>query len=287
MTLAHVAVGRNELWAAWSLDPLVFASLALAAAAYLVGLRRLGGPTGRPIGTGRVVSFFGGLVVIVVALVSPLSALADTLFSAHMVQHLALILCAAPLLTYGAPALPFLLALPPRLRRRVQRFRHKQSIALPLLAAPVAAWTAHTAAMWAWHLPSLYEAGLRNEALHALEHLAFLSTALAVWAVVIPAPRTHARYGVAAGLLFATALQSGALGAILTFATAVLYPIHALGAGLWGLTALQDQQLAGVIMWIPAGAIYFTAIGVLAARWLKEASPADVQDPVLVGTDER
>jgi putative membrane protein len=122
--------------------------------------------------------------------------------------------------------------------------------------------------------------------LHALEHLAFLSTALAVWAVVIPAPRKHPRYGVAAGLLFATALQSGALGAILTFATAVLYPIHALGAGLWGLTALQDQQLAGVIMWIPAGAIYFIAIGVLAARWLKEASPSDVQDPVLVGTDE-
>lgn len=156
-----------------------------------------------------------------------------------------------------------------------------------LLASPVAAWAFHAIAIWAWHLPTLYEASLRNEIVHGIEHASFLLTAMLVWSFVVSAPKRQPPYAGAIGVMFGTALQSGALGGILTFATAVLYPIHALGAVAWNLTPLEDQQLAGVIMWIPAGAVYFGVIAVLFARWLNDSSRADVRDPVAVGTDER
>jgi cytochrome c oxidase assembly factor CtaG len=188
VTLAHNAVGPNEVWSAWNMSPLVIGALVVAAIAYLRGLRRLGHAGHTLIGHRREAAFYAGLVCAGVALLSPLDALSDTLFSAHMVQHLVLILCAAPLVIYGAPTVPLLLCLPVRFRRPLQRWRHKRAQVLAVLGGPLLVWALHTGAMWAWHQPALYEAGLRDETLHAIEHSSLLVTALLVWGIAIPAP---------------------------------------------------------------------------------------------------
>lgn len=287
MTLAHHPLRPNELWAAWNPDPLVIGLLMIAAVWYGRGIGLLRSSPRSPIDTRRVIGFYTGLSVSAIALLSPLHALSDTLFSAHMVQHLLLIVCVGPLIVYGAPALPLLLCLPVALRRRLQRIRRHRPSMQALLAAPITAWAFHAIAMWAWHLPTLYEASLRNKIVHGLEHASFLLTAFLVWSIVIPTPKRQPRYAGAIGVMFGTALHSGALGGILTFATAVLYPVHAVGALAWSLTPLEDQQLAGVIMWVPAGAVYFGVVAVLFARWLNESSRADVRDPLVAGTDKR
>jgi putative membrane protein len=287
MTFAHSAVGPNDVWSAWNLQPLVTGVLIVTALAYLRGLRRLGHAGSNLIGRGRAAAFYAGLVCAGVALLSPLDTLSDTLFSAHMVQHLALIVCAAPLVIYGAPAVPLMLSLPVRIRRHLQRWRLKRARMLAVLSAPLLAWALHTGAMWAWHQPALYEAGLRNDTLHAVEHSFFFGTAFLVWAIVIPAPRSRPRYGAAIALVFGTALQSGALGALLTFATITLYSVHARGQSMWGLTQLQDQQLAGAIMWIPAGAIYFVSIALLCRAWLTDEARSRAAEPLIAGAEKR
>jgi putative membrane protein len=105
--------------------------------------------------------------------------------------------------------------------------------------------------------------------LHAVEHVCFLGSALLFWSAVIPTQRHRRAHGPRIAIVFANLLQSGALGALLLFATVVLYPLHRAGADLWGVRPLADQQLAGVIMWVPAGGIYFVTMAVLFARWLR------------------
>ncbi len=289
-------IAPSELWSSWSWEPGVVLGLLLAAALYARGARRLWGRPGEHGASARhVASFYGGLGAVAVALVSPLDALSATLFSAHMVQHLSLMIVAAPLLVYASPALPLVLGLPRALRR-----------GLVGLNAPVlkASWRAVTrplvvlglnvAALWAWHLPGLYQAALRTEAVHVAEHVTFLATALLFWSLVLStARRTRLGYAQAVAYVFAISLQSAALGALLTFASTVLYPVHAPGAALWGVGALEDQQLAGAIMWIPGGGVYLLAMAVLLWRLLSGMDKG-MQGPVasevpleMVGTSER
>jgi putative membrane protein len=285
MTLAHQPVAPADVWHVWNADPLLLISLLLVGYAYRRGAKVLT-QKGRELPFIRVAAFYSGLALAAAALLSPLDAMAHTLFSAHMVQHLVLILLVPPLIVLGSPSLPLLLGVPAPIRAPLQRFRHTIGGGRAVFAVPVVVWTLHTAAMWTWHLPTLYEAGLRSDVVHASEHASFLLTALLVWAIIIPAPRRRPRLPEAAGITFGTLLQSGALGAILTFATTVLYPSHKLGAALWGLTPLEDQQLAGVIMWIPAGAVYFLTLAVLFAAWLNQ-TPADMRDPAIVGANDK
>lgn len=267
-------LGPGDVWGAWHLDPVVIVVVAVVALAYGVGVRRLWrARRGRALPVRRVVCFYGGLSAVVFALLSPLDALGGSLFSAHMVQHLTLMVVAPPLLVYGAPLVPVALALPLGPRRATLRLGKRSSlhrVAL-LVGAPVTVWVVHMGALWAWHIPSLYAGALRNDFLHVLEHASFFTTALLFWSVVIaPARRTGASYGTRLALVFGTALQSGALGATLTFASVALYAVHAEGAQAWGLSALEDQRLAGVIMWIPAGAAYLATMSITLVRALKD-----------------
>jgi len=210
-----------------------------------------------------VACYLGGLATLAVALISPLDALGEALFSAHMGQHLALILVAAPLVALGAPLAPLLWALPPGARRQVGRGWRR----LRWLGRPGPAWLLHTLALWLWHLPGPYQAALVVPWLHLLEHLSFFGTALAFWWSVLP----HGRRGYAVGALacFAGATQGGALGALLTFSGQPWYPVYAPRVGAWGLTPLEDQQLAGLIMWVPASLVYLGAILALLGAWLQ------------------
>jgi len=265
---------------AWAFDPVVVVALLVAAWAFVYGVRRLWiRGRGRGVGPAQVAAFFFGLVVLATALVSPVAALGHTLFAAHMVQHLILVLVAAPLLSFGAPFLPCSLALPRTWRRDLHALGRTSGAAAAwaVLTGPLLVWILHVGALWVWHLPMLYEAALRNPLLHVIEHLSFFITALLFWALIIPFGRRRMPYPARLGYVFVTALQSGGLGAILTFASVPLYSVHAAGARAWGLSALQDQQLAGVIMWIPAGVVYLASMSLLFIRWMRsmDASAAE------------
>ncbi|HJV04830.1 MAG TPA: cytochrome c oxidase assembly protein [Actinomycetota bacterium] len=253
----------------WSLDPVVLLGVALAGGGYAVGRRRLGRAAPGP---GRAAAFWGGLLAVLVALVSPLERMATELLSAHMVQHLLLVMVAAPLLVAGLPRVPLTVALPATLRRPLHRTGRRPPLRAVRRAVthPVVAWVLATAVLWAWHAPALYQAALRDDLVHALEHATLFGTALLFWWEVLD-PRARDRLDPGGGLvyLFAAGLQGGALGALFTFAPSPIYPAYAATAPGWGLTAVADQQLAGLIMWIPFGTIY---LGVAAARfvgWLR------------------
>ncbi|MGH2524657.1 MAG: cytochrome c oxidase assembly protein, partial [Anaerolineales bacterium] len=196
-----------------------------------------------------------------------------------MAQHMLLILVAAPLLVLGTPLSPFLLALPAPARTVLGRWWKRTSwarMAWHTLTQPVVVWALHTLALWLWHAPGPYQAALGNESLHALEHFSFLSTALLFWWAVARTPgRRTAGQGVSTLYLFTMALQSGLLGVLITFAPQPWYPAYAATTPAWNLTPLEDQQLAGVIMWIPAGVVYLIAALVGLGLWLRVMERAD------------
>jgi putative membrane protein len=240
--------------------------------------RRAG--AGRGIRCQQAAAFLAGTVVLAVALLSPLDSVSAELFSVHMVQHIVLILVAAPLLVAGAPLAPLLWAFPGDWRARLGRLWQRPSFraAGSLVTHPLIVGLLGTSVLWLWHTPSLYQAALRTEALHAAEHGSFLAAALLFWWVVLSPGRRHGRPGAAFLLVFVAMLQSGALGALITFARAPWYAIHADSVTSWGLTPLEDQQLAGVIMWVPMGTVYLVAALWLVATWLRSlerSSPAN------------
>lgn len=263
------------MWSAWSWEPELLLGLALAGWGYARGLSALWQRAGfgRGIHHWRAVAFAAGLVALFVALISPLNGLSAALVSAHMVQHLVLVLIAGPLLVLGAPLVPFLWALPKPMRRALGGW-WKQAWALRgawyALSRPVVVWPLHAAAMWVWHLPGLYQAALESEFVHALEHGCFFGTAILFWRVIVPAGKSG-RLSPGAGVLyvFTTGMQSGVLGALLTFAPTPWYPAYAASVGAWGFTPLEDQQLAGLIMWVPAGLVYLHVAALLFLAWLQ------------------
>ena len=276
MTLSHHPVSPDTLWSAWSWDPLILLLVAGAAWLYARGWARMRAAPHRRAVARRAFAFYGGLVVLALALLSPLHAAAEALFSAHMVQHLALMLVAAPLLVLGAPLLPSWLGLPSSARASLAVLRRPVGPWTRRLMNPVLVTALHGAALWTWHLPAVYGAGLAGPGLHALEHASFLGSALLFWAVVFRVSSKRRTPAAALAVVFVTALHSGALGALITFATRPLYAPHLQRAPAWGIDALTDQQLAGLIMWVPAGTLYLVTIAVLLLRWLRamEREPA-------------
>lgn len=273
--LTAPSLGRltpENLWSAWTLEPLLLVPMSLAVLAYALGTwntwRRAG--VGHGITPRQCASFLGAILSLVVALVSPLNALSSELFSAHMAQHLILIVIAAPLLALSNVPLTLLLALP---RGSAQRLANHLNQSEPLtrtrhvMGHPATAWLLFAIAMWVWHASILYEAALLDETVHVLEHLTFLGTGVLFWWVLFrPTAAKHVQYGMAIPYLFTTALHSGILGALMIFATRVWYSYYATFTLTWGLSPLEDQQLAGLIMWVPGGFVFaLLTIGYFAA----------------------
>jgi putative membrane protein len=272
VTAAHRAVSPEQLWSAWTFEPMTIAALVGAGVLYGVGVARLRRRRARHAGGRRIAAFYGGLLVLALALLSPVHALGETLFSAHMVQHLLLILVVAPLLVLGAPVAPAVVAAPAWCRRMYATGRRLEVMTRlrRALAVPLLVWALGALAMWSWHLPELYAAGLSHPLWHATEHASFLVTAIAFWTLIVHAGGRAGRgHGAAILLTFATALQGAVLGAVLTFATHPLYRDHLPGASAWGIAPLTDQQLAGLIMWVPAGAVYILVMATLFLAWLR------------------
>lgn len=265
----------HDVWQAWNWEPFTLTALIVVGLLYGRGLstvwREAG--VGRGIAKWRVLAFTGGLLTVFVALLSPLEGMANVLFSAHMVQHLLLLLIAPPLLLLGQPDLAILWALPAQWRRGLARWTRQSSIARlwRALSKPVVVWLLYALGLWIWHLPALYQAALRSEAIHMLEHATFFGAALLMWWTLAHSHLRGSTRSYAVGILFAftTALHGGLLGWLLTFTTQVWYPVYAESAVLWGLAPLEDQQLAGAIMWAPAGLVYALAALTLLAAWMR------------------
>ncbi|MGE3911022.1 MAG: cytochrome c oxidase assembly protein [Chloroflexota bacterium] len=264
----------HDLLTAWAWEPAILLPLIVAGWLYARGVRALwrrAGP-GRGISRWRAWACGGGLLTLSVALVSPVDALGSALLVGHMLQHTMLMLVAAPLLALGRPHTSFLWALRRPQRQRIGGWWRRRSV-MPagwqLLTHPVTAWTLHAGAIWLWHLPGPYQAALSSEPLHALEHASFLGTAVLFW-WVLPGFSAHPRLNPASGILylFTFTLQGGILGALMTFTGAAWYPVYAATAPAWGLTPLEDQQLAGLLMWIPSGLVYVIAALAPMARLL-------------------
>ncbi len=266
---------------AWSFEPLIVAVLVAGVALYGAGLRRVRSTEAgrRALPPWRSRCFAAAVTVAAVALLSPLEALAHELFGAHMLQHVLLTLVVPPLLVLARPVLVGSMGLPLRARRTlsVARVRLPQPGTRPVGFA-VAAVVVHVTTLWVWHVPALYEAALDHAIVHVVEHTTLIAGALPLWWV---AAEPRGRYANAVGVaaLFAGVFQSGVLVRLVTFAGEAWYPHHIVGALRWGLTPLEDQQLAGGLMLFPGGLAYLIGGVLLFLRWLR----ADERAAVLYG----
>jgi putative membrane protein len=263
---------HGDIWQSWAWQDLSW--LLLIGGVYAWGVRALWARAGagNGISRGRAAMFAVGMLVLFIAIISPLDALSEELFSAHMVQHLLLILVAAPLFVMGRYTLAVAWAFPARWNAKIWKDWRWKNV-WTFLTRPMVAFLIHNAAVWLWHMPRFYEAALENEWLHFLEHTSFFLTAFIFWQVFAELTQNMhmgraARFGLAVFLVFGTMLVSGFLGVLLTFSQYVWYDVHVHDTALYGLTALEDQQLAGTIMWVPAGVVYTGLAIAVMGRWL-------------------
>ncbi len=254
----------------WSWEPSIVLPLAILLAVYTAGLFRRGNIEAL---RWRHASFYVGWLTLALALVSPIHELGEQLFSAHMLQHEILILVSAPLISASHPGATMLWAFAPRHRVNLGGWVHAIELSAPVafLTRPLAAWLLEAFALWIWHIPALYQATLSSDWIHAAQHLSFFFTAVIFWSALYGVGRSAMSYGAATFYVFGTAAHCSALGALLTFSAVLWYPAYQLTTQAWGLTPLQDQQLGGVIMWVPSG-IVFIVIGLaLFTKWLRES----------------
>lgn len=259
----------------WTWEPFTVVLLLASAALYFAGVRALWGRAG--IGKGlrvwQAAGFAAGLASLAVALLSPVAWLSEILFSVHMTQHEILILISAPLLVCGHPVFAALWAMPRHSREAWGKWAQRPAVAETwrVLTGPLTVFLLHAAALWIWHTPRFYESALRSEGIHALEHLCFVVTAALFWWGMVHGRYGRRGYGVAVLYVFLTAVHSSVLGALMTTAPGVWYPAYGQAALAWHVDALEDQQLAGLLMWVPSG-VFFIVFGLaLFAAWLGES----------------
>jgi len=251
-------------WAAtWSLDHWVSFALIATFGVYLRGFLRLRRRRHPRVSARHGLAFGGGVVVLLVALASPIHELGERLLQVHMVQHVLLMMLAPPLLWLGQPLVPMLLGLPHSLAQAAGRALSRPPVRWlgRVLVHPATAWFAFAAVAWGWHVPGPYELALRSEAWHHLEHACFFVSALLFWwNVVAPWPCRPAwpRWSMLPYLALAD-LQNTALCALLTFSDRIWYPSYAALPRPFGFSPLQDQAAAGALMWIPGSLAYLIA----------------------------
>ncbi|USI72340.1 cytochrome c oxidase assembly protein [Sphingomonas morindae] len=269
----------------WTWDPAILVPLALALALFLIGWRRIAARSGRGAAWRRRLGLFvAGWLMLAGALVSPLHEAGERSFALHMTEHELLMLVAAPLLVLAEPLAVLLWAFPAGARRGIGRLVARPWLAAMWrwLTAPVPATALQAAALWGWHAPALFDRALRSPGWHAAQHASFLATALLFWTAMLGRRGGRAAHAagqaVAALCLFATSVVSGGLGALMAVSDSPWYAGYAaLGLAPFGLTPAEDQQLAGLIMWVPGGLVHALAALVLVRQLLiqGEARHAD------------
>lgn len=234
----------------WTFDPFVLLGLVAATGVYTLGLARMSSPS-----LPRACAFYAGILTCAVALLSPVDHASDILFSAHMVQHELLMLVAAPLFVLGRPYVVTAWVLPARRYATLWRYATLPPIAL----------AAHAIARLVWHIPWLFDLALRHEWVHAIQHLTFFITAAMFWASLASGRYGRFGYGVGVAFVFCTLLYTGLLAALFTFAEHAYYAQPAVA---WGVDPVEDQQTAGLVMWVPAAIVMTASALAILAAWL-------------------
>jgi cytochrome c oxidase assembly factor CtaG len=282
--LAHGGASAAVL-PGWTLEPWLVASLGLSLLLYGVGAARLArrSSAGRDLLRRRSIFFALGWLCLAISTVSPLHELGERSFTAHMVEHEILMLVAAPLLVLARPLGAMLWALPMAGRQGLGRVARHPWVRRPFhgLTEPVTATLIQAAALWLWHAPGLFDLALGNEGWHIAQHLSFLISALLFWQGMLHRDRTHGALGAAVVCLFVTSVIAGALGALMAFSQSPWYARYALlGMAPLGLTPTEDQQMAGLLMWIPGGLVHAGAALALIGQALRRSSTVpDQADP--------
>ncbi len=259
----------------WTADPLALGVIGTSSALYARGVRSLWSKNGVGHGIRRreAASFAAGELLLFLALASPLDALSDILFSAHMTQHEVLMVLAPPLFVLGRPITAAMWAIPRAWRSPLASLSSRSLVRTiwRFTSAPLAALLLHALVVWLWHAPALFEATLRDEAVHAVQHATFFGSAVLFWWSVLRGRYGRAGYGLACVYVFATAMHTSVLGVLLTLAGDLWYPSHAERTASIEVDALSDQRLAGLVMWVPMGTVLAMVALALFAAWLGES----------------
>jgi putative membrane protein len=280
---AHGVAEEGVAAARWTLDPWIVTPLALTMLLYSVGLVRL---TVRATGLNasrawHAAAYGAGWLALFGALLSPLHWLGEHLFTFHMIEHEIVMAVAAPLLVLARPAGVLLWGVPRRWRIAIGAASHARNVQAIWRWAtrPRHATVLHGLAIWLWHIPPIFDAAVASSGWHRLQHLSFFVTALVFWWSML----RRSSPGGAVWHLFVTMTHTSILGALMALAPKVLYHLQTAAAPAFGMTPLEDQQLAGVIMWVPAETVYAGAALTLAALWIRR-SGAGSRDGAPSGT---
>jgi putative membrane protein len=262
-SLANLALG-------WTFEPAVVLPLGAAAVGWLRIVRRIDrAHPANPVPRRRTVAFLGGLAAIAVALLSGIDAYDTTLFSIHMIQHLLLTLVAAPLIALAAPITTLLRAATPNVRQRlILPILHSR--AMKVLSFPVVAWLVFAGVMWGTHFSPLFDASLENPVIHDLEHALYLGAGLLFWwpAVGLDPSPWRMPHPVRAMYVFLQMPQNTFLAVTILNSSVVLYAHYASNVRSWGPSVLDDQQIAGGLMWITGDILFLTSLAAILAGWM-------------------
>jgi cytochrome c oxidase assembly factor CtaG len=255
---------------AWSPDPIPLLGVLVAGELFFWATRRVAARRRTPHPRWRTIAFMGGLLAIVVALNSPIERYEGVLFSVHMVQHMLLMMVAAPLLLLGAPATLALRAASPQVRRWLLRVLHSRVMAA--VSFPLLGWVAFAAVNWGWHFSPLYDQALENDALHYVEHATFVAAALLFWWPIVGADPSRWRlpHPVRLFYLFLAMPQNSFLGVAIMGAGSILYPHYLSNFRDWGPSVMSDQQMGGILMWVGGDMTFLVAMGVVVAAWVRQ-----------------
>jgi cytochrome c oxidase assembly factor CtaG len=268
---AHTQETSGREVGEWLLIALLFVAGAWFTAGYLRVWQSSNG--GRAALLRRGALFVVGWLVIAGSLLSPLHRLGARSFTAHMIEHELLMLVAAPLIAFARPISFFLWALPRPARHALGALGHRSWFASAWqgVSSPLAASSIQAAMLWLWHAPTFFDNALRSELWHATQHLSLVTSALLFWWSINTTSSLERKHGVAGFYLFFTSVHSALLGALMAFAESPWYAQYvSMGmSGTAGLSPLEDQQIAGLIMWVPGGAVHAVAALVYLSRWFK------------------
>jgi putative membrane protein len=283
--LAHGPVPTEPPTAAslllgWTWQPIPTLAIGATVVWWLWAVRRVDAVhPNNPVPRRRTVAFLAGMLALAFALISGIERYDTSLFAVHMVQHVLLMLVAAPLLALAAP-ITLVLRLSSGATRRRWLIPFLHSRAVRLLGHPLVAWVAFAVMMWATHFSPLFNAALEDPLIHDLEHMLYLSVALLFWwpAVALDPAPWRMSHPARIGYLFTQMTQNTFLAVVILNATAVLYPHYATLVRPWGMAALEDQRLAAGIMWIAGDAIFLTAILAVVAGWMRSEARNEARD---------
>ncbi|EJZ18441.1 cytochrome c oxidase assembly protein (plasmid) [Rhizobium sp. Pop5] len=255
----------------WTADPWILAPLGFSAILYGWGsLRfRARSPASRRSVVRQTLTFWSGWLVLAGALASPLHWLGERLFSVHMIEHELVMAVSAPLIVLARPSAMLLWGLPKTIRLQTGKALANKTVrrAWIFLTSGTVATLVHGMMIWAWHAPVLFDAAVESVPLHRLQHLCFFASAILFWWSVI----WKTNRGLAAWHLFLTMLHMSILGALIALSPTVLYALQTRASVQWGLLPLEDQQMAGLVMWVPAGIIYAAVALALTALWIRDS----------------